>query len=99
MSLLCDNAANGAKTLKITEYMLVAIDQALAWRMALLIVLELITLFVKSTDSAALIVNAINAASDKRSTARTHIFCWASHWHSWLVACWFRVTQELFRRR
>jgi choline-glycine betaine transporter len=71
-------AANGDKIFAMTEFMLVSIAQALAWGMALLIVVLLMTFLVTSADSAVLIVNTINAAGDEGPKARTHIMFWGA---------------------
>ncbi|WP_391482312.1 BCCT family transporter [Nereida sp. NH-UV-3] len=69
-------AANGDKIFAMTEFMLAPIAQALAWGMALLIVVLLMTFLVTSADSAVLIVNTINAAGDEGPKARPHIMFW-----------------------
>ena len=71
-------AANGDKIFAMTEFMLAPIAQALAWGMALLIVVLLITFLVTSADSAVLIVNTINAAGDEGPKARPHIMFWGA---------------------
>ncbi|UWR23893.1 BCCT family transporter [Sulfitobacter sp. S190] len=72
------NAANGDKIFAMTEFMLAPIAQALAWGMALLIVVLLMTFLVTSADSAVLIVNTINAAGDEGPKARPHILFWGA---------------------
>jgi len=72
------DAANGDKIFAMTEFMLAPIAQALAWGMALLIVVLLMTFLVTSADSAVLIVNTINAAGDEGPKARPHILFWGS---------------------
>jgi len=72
------NAANGDKIFAMTEYMLAPISQFLAWLMAVLIVLLLMTFLVTSADSAVLIVNTINAAGNEGPKARPHILFWGS---------------------
>lgn len=67
-------AANGDKIFAMTEFMLAPIAQALAWGMALLIVVLLVT----SADSAVLIVNTVNAAGDEGPKARPHIMFWGA---------------------
>ncbi|MEL7215124.1 MAG: BCCT family transporter [Pseudomonadota bacterium] len=69
-------AANGDKIFAMTEFMLAPIAQALAWGMAVLIVVLLMTFLVTSADSAVLIVNTINAAGDEGPKARPHILFW-----------------------
>jgi len=59
------DAANGDKIFAMTEFMLAPIADALAWGMAMLIVILLMTFLVTSADSAVLIVNTINAAGDE----------------------------------
>ncbi|MEM9795080.1 MAG: BCCT family transporter [Pseudomonadota bacterium] len=71
-------AGNGDKIFAMTEFMLAPIAQALAWGMALLIVVLLMTFLVTSADSAVLIVNTINAAGDEGPKARPHILFWGS---------------------
>lgn len=71
-------AANGDKIFAMTEFMLVSIAQALAWGMALLIVVLLMTFLVTSADSAVLIVNTINAAGDEGPKAGPHIMFWGA---------------------
>jgi choline/carnitine/betaine transport len=72
------DAANGDKIFAMTEFMLAPISQALAWGMALLIVVLLMTFLVTSADSAVLIVNTINAAGDEGPKARPHILFWGA---------------------
>ena len=72
------DAANGDKIFAMTEFMLAPIAQALAWGMALLIVVLLLTFLVTSADSAVLIVNTINAAGDEGPKARPHILFWGA---------------------
>ncbi|MEM6695485.1 MAG: BCCT family transporter [Pseudomonadota bacterium] len=72
------DAANGDKIFAMTEFMLAPIAQVLAWLMALLIVVLLLTFLVTSADSAVLIVNTINAAGDEGPKARPHILFWGS---------------------
>ena len=67
-------AANGDKIFAMTEFMLAPIAQALAWGMALLIVVLLVT----SADSAVLILKTINAAGDEGPKARPHIMFWGA---------------------
>ncbi|GIT89787.1 choline transporter [Jannaschia pagri] len=69
-------AGNGDKIFAMTEFMLAPIAQVLAWGMALLIVVLLMTFLVTSADSAVLIVNTINAAGDEGPKARPHIIFW-----------------------
>jgi choline/carnitine/betaine transport len=70
------DAANGDKIFAMTEFMLSPIADGLAWAMALLIVILLMTFLVTSADSAVLIVNTINAAGDEGPKARPHILFW-----------------------
>ena len=70
------DAANGDKIFAMTEFMLAPIADILAWLMALLIVILLMTFLVTSADSAVLIVNTINAAGDEGPKARPHIVFW-----------------------
>lgn len=70
------DAANGDKIFAMTEFMLAPIAEVLAWGMALLIVVLLMTFLVTSADSAVLIVNTINAAGDEGPKARPHILFW-----------------------
>ena len=70
------DAANGDKIFAMTEFMLAPIAEALAWGMAMLIVVLLMTFLVTSADSAVLIVNTINAAGDEGPKARPHILFW-----------------------
>ncbi|WP_298256570.1 BCCT family transporter [uncultured Litoreibacter sp.] len=72
------DAANGDKIFAMTEFMLAPIAEALAWGMALLIVVLLMTFLVTSADSAVLIVNTINAAGDEGPKARPHIIFWGA---------------------
>lgn len=72
------DAANGDKIFAMTAYMLAPIAEALAWGMALLIVVLLMTFLVTSADSAVLIVNTINAAGDEGPKARPHILFWGA---------------------
>lgn len=72
------DAANSDKIFAMTEFMLSPIAQSLAWGMALLIVVLLMTFLVTSADSAVLIVNTINAAGDEGPKARPHILFWGT---------------------
>ncbi|MEP5155265.1 BCCT family transporter [Planktotalea sp.] len=72
------DAANGDKIFAMTEFMLSPISQALAWGMAVMIVVLLMTFLVTSADSAVLIVNTINAAGDEGPKARPHILFWGA---------------------
>jgi choline/carnitine/betaine transport len=72
------DAANGDKIFAMTEFMLAPIADALAWGMAVLIVVLLMTFLVTSADSAVLIVNTINAAGDEGPKARPHILFWGA---------------------
>lgn len=72
------DAANGDKIFAMTEFMLAPIAEALAWGMAMLIVVLLMTFLVTSADSAVLIVNTINAAGDEGPKARPHILFWGA---------------------
>ena len=72
------DAANGDKIFAMTEYMLAPIGETLAWGMALIIVILLMTFLVTSADSAVLIVNTINAAGDEGPKARPHILFWGA---------------------
>lgn len=67
---------NGDKIFAVTEFMLAPIADILAWGMAVLIVVLLMTFLVTSADSAVLIVNTINAAGDEGPKARPHILFW-----------------------
>lgn len=70
------DAANADKIFAMTELMLAPISEWLAWGMALLIVVLLLTFLVTSADSAILIVNTINAGGDEGPKARPHILFW-----------------------
>jgi choline-glycine betaine transporter len=72
------DAGNGDKIFAMTEFMLAPIAQVLAWCMAVLIVVLLMTFLVTSADSAVLIVNTINAAGDEGPKARPHILFWGA---------------------
>ncbi|AVL54683.1 BCCT family transporter [Roseobacter denitrificans] len=72
------DAANGDKIFAMTEFMLAPIADILAWGMAFLIVVLLMTFLVTSADSAVLIVNTINAAGDEGPKARPHILFWGA---------------------
>lgn len=72
------DAANGDKIFAMTEFMLAPIAEVLAWGMALIIVILLMTFLVTSADSAVLIVNTINAAGDEGPKARPHILFWGA---------------------
>lgn len=72
------DAANGDKIFAMTEFMLAPIAQFLAWGMALIIVILLMTFLVTSADSAVLIVNTISAAGDEGPKARPHILFWGA---------------------
>lgn len=68
-------ASDGAKIFVMTDILLSAMP-FLAWAMAVLIVILLMTYLVTSVDSAILIVNTINAAGDEGPKARPHIIFW-----------------------
>ena len=70
------DAANGDKIFAMTEFMLAPISEWLAWGVALLIVVLLMTFLITSADSAVLIVNTINAGGDEGPKARPHILFW-----------------------
>ena len=70
------DSANADKIFAMTEFMLAPIGDWLAWGMALLIVVLLMTFLVTSADSAVLIVNTINAGGDEGPKARPHILFW-----------------------
>ncbi len=70
------DAANGDKIFAMTEFMLAPIGDWLAWGMAALIVVLLLTFLVTSADSAVLIVNTINAAGDEGPKSRPHVLFW-----------------------
>ncbi|WP_299875379.1 BCCT family transporter [uncultured Sulfitobacter sp.] len=72
------DAANGDKIFAMTEFMLAPIAEVLAWGMAVMIVVLLMTFLVTSADSAVLIVNTINAAGDEGPKARPHILFWGA---------------------
>ena len=72
------DAANGDKIFAMTEFMLAPISTWLAWGMAFLIVVLLLTFLVTSADSAVLIVNTINAAGDEGPKSRPHILFWGA---------------------
>jgi len=72
------DAANGDKIFAMTEFMLAPIADFLAWGMAVIIVILLLTFLVTSADSAVLIVNTINAAGDEGPKARPHILFWGA---------------------
>jgi choline/carnitine/betaine transport len=72
------DAANGDMIFAMTEFMLAPVAQVLAWGMALVIVVLLLTFLVTSADSAVLIVNTINAAGDEGPKARPHILFWGA---------------------
>ncbi|WP_299302348.1 BCCT family transporter [uncultured Litoreibacter sp.] len=72
------DAGNGDKIFAMTEFMLAPIADALAWAMAVMIVVLLMTFLVTSADSAVLIVNTINAAGDEGPKARPHILFWGA---------------------
>ena len=67
------SAPDGDKIFAMIELML---SPALAWLMAVLIVVLLMTYLVTSVDSAVLIINTINAAGDEGPKARPHILFW-----------------------
>ncbi|MEO0328528.1 MAG: BCCT family transporter [Pseudomonadota bacterium] len=72
------DAGNGDKIFAMTEFMLAPIAEFLAWGMAVIIVVLLMTFLVTSADSAVLIVNTINAAGDEGPKARPHILFWGA---------------------
>jgi len=72
------DTANGDKIFAMTAFILAPIGEWLAWGMALLIVVLLMTFLVTSADSAVLIVNTINAGGDEGPKARPHILFWGA---------------------
>ena len=66
-------AADGDKIFAMIEVML---SPVLAWLMAVMIVVLLMTYLITSVDSAVLIINTINAAGDEGPKARPHILFW-----------------------
>jgi choline/carnitine/betaine transport len=68
-------ASDGAKIFVMTDLLLASFP-FLAWAMAVLIVVLLLTYLVTSVDSAILIVNTINAAGDEGPKGRPHIIFW-----------------------
>ncbi len=70
------NAPDGDKIFAMTNFMLSPISETLAWGMAAMIVVLLMTYLVTTADSAVLIVNTINAAGDEGPKARPHILFW-----------------------
>lgn len=68
-------APDGGKIFVMTDILLSSVS-FLAWPMAVLIVVLLMTYLVTSVDSAILIVNTINAAGDEGPKARPHIIFW-----------------------
>ncbi|MEM8650487.1 MAG: BCCT family transporter [Pseudomonadota bacterium] len=69
-------APDGDKIFAMTTFMLTPISEFLAWGMAVMIVILLMTYLVTTADSAVLIVNTINAAGDEGPKARPHIIFW-----------------------
>ena len=69
-------APDGDKIFAMTNYMLSPLSTTLAWLMAVMIVVLLMTYLVTTADSAVLIVNTINAAGDEGPKARPHILFW-----------------------
>ncbi len=67
---------DGDKIFAMTNLMLSPISSSLAWMMAFMIVVLLMTYLVTTADSAVLIVNTINAAGDEGPKARPHIIFW-----------------------
>ena len=61
----------------------------LAWAMAAIVVVLLLTYLVTTADSAILIVNTINAAGEESPKGRGHIIFWGSRSAlSWAPCCW-----------
>lgn len=54
----------------------VMLSPGLAWVMAILVVVLLLTYLVTSADSAVLIINTINAGGDESAKGRPHILFW-----------------------
>ena len=71
-------APDGDKIFAMTNYMLAPISTVLAWLMAVMIVVLLMTYLVTTADSAVLIVNTINAAGNEGPKARPHILFWGA---------------------
>ncbi len=68
------SATDGGKIFAMTD--MIIGEGTLAWLMAVVIVILLMTYLVTSADSAVLIVNTINAAGDEGPKARPHIIFW-----------------------
>jgi choline-glycine betaine transporter len=56
----------------------VMLSSGLAWVMALIVVILLLTYLVTSADSAVLIVNTINSGGDEGPKGRPHIIFWGA---------------------
>ncbi len=56
----------------------VILSSGLAWIMALIVVILLLTYLVTSADSAVLIINTINSGGDEGPKGRPHILFWGS---------------------
>lgn len=56
----------------------VMLSSGLAWVMALIVVILLLTYLVTSADSAVLIVNTINSGGDEGQKGRPHIIFWGA---------------------
>lgn len=72
------SAPDGDKIFAMTNLMLSPISETIAWLMAAMIVVLLMTYLVTTADSAVLIVNTINAAGDEGPKSRPHILFWGA---------------------
>ena len=70
---LISSASDGDKIYAMVELLL---SPTLAWLMAILIVVLLLTYLVTTADSAVLVVNTISAAGQEGQKASSHIIVW-----------------------
>ncbi|MEE9388864.1 MAG: BCCT family transporter [Paracoccaceae bacterium] len=70
--------ANAGAANQLFAMLDVILAPTLAWIMAIVVVILLLTYLVTSADSAVLIVNTINAAGDEGPKARPHIIFWGT---------------------
>ena len=76
---MADGAIPGAgQSDQLFAMLAVMLSEGLAFVMAVIVVILLLTYLVTSADSAVLIINTINAAGDEGPKARPHILFWGA---------------------
>lgn len=71
-----DAIAGAAPEAQLFAMLDVMLSPGLAWVMAILVVVLLLTYLVTSADSAVLIINTINSGGDEAAKGRPHILFW-----------------------